>query len=106
MPSREWRMRFRRRQPDAGLLPSRLLDPSRAQSVTSSIRHDLGDTEQDHRGKEKQIDVGFDLTVAAQHADILDGLLAQRRLRAALGDQRDETARFGLQLLDALVEVE
>src|SRR5262245_39726999 len=71
-----------------------------------SVRHDLGDAEQHDRRQEKQIDIGFDLAVAAQQADIGDGLLAQRRLRAAFGDQRDETPRLGFQPLDALEEIE
>ena len=48
-----------------------------------SVRHDLGDAEQDDEGEEKQVDIGLDLAGVAERGDIADDLLTRgRRIRS------------------------
>ena len=67
---------------------------------------DLGNAKQDYGRQKEQIDIGLDLAVATQQGNVADGLLLERRLRAAFTEQRHRAARLDLKPLDALKKIE
>src|SRR5215475_10747685 len=71
-----------------------------------SLGHDLADADQHHGRQEEQVDIGFDLAVTAQQADLADQMLAQGRAARPFDEEPDHAAGLDLEPLDPVVEVE